>query len=141
MIMSSITNLKPKNISMKNTDGKNTRTNITKMFLPGFFEGYYLPHKFGFDTRKNVASNEILAGTLSREEASGRLTQPPYDTDQMLQDKEYIAKKLGITTEEFDAIIEAPKRTPTDYKNSMWLIKLGITISKILGLENRNLKV
>lgn len=106
-----------------------------------FFEGYYLPHKFGFDTRKNVASNEILAGTLSREEALERLAQPPYDTDQMLQDKEYIAKKLGITTEEFDAIIEAPKHTPTDYKNSMWLIKLGITISKILGLENRNLRV
>ncbi len=106
-----------------------------------FFEGYYLPHKFGFDTRKNVASNQILAGTLSREDALKRLEQPPYDPDQMLQDKEYVAKKLGITTEEFDAIIEGPNHVPADYKNSMWMIKLGVAVSKMLGMENRNLRI
>ena len=106
-----------------------------------FFEGYYLPHKFGFDTRKNVASNEILAGTLTREEALKRLEQPPYDPDQMQQDKEYVAKKLGISVEEFDSIIESPCKTPADYKNSMWMIKIGATISKILGMENRNLRI
>lgn len=106
-----------------------------------FFEGYYLPHKFGFDTRKNVASNEILAGTLTREEALKRLEQPPYDPDLMEQDKEYIAKKLGITTEEFDHIINGPNKTPSDYKNSMWTIRLGVAVSKMLGLENRNLRV
>ena len=106
-----------------------------------FFEGYYLPHKFGFDTRKNVASNEILAGTLTREEALERLSHPPYDEDQMMQDKEYVAKKLGITVEEFDKIIEGPKKTPADYKNSMGLIKLGVAVSKLLGMENRNLRL
>ena len=106
-----------------------------------FFEGYYLPHKFGFDTRKNVASNEILAGTLTREEAIKRLEQPPYDPEMMQQDKEYVAKKLGISVEEFDAIIEKPKKTPADYKNMMWLIKLGATVFKMLGIENRNLRI
>ncbi len=106
-----------------------------------FFEGYYLPHKFGFDTRKNVASNEILAGTITREEALARLDTPPYDPDQMIQDKEYVAKKLGITVEEFDAIIDGPNHTPADYKNSMWMIKLGVKVSKLLGMENRNLRI
>lgn len=106
-----------------------------------FFEGYYLPHKFGFDTRKNVASNEILAGTLTRDEALRMLEQPPYDPDQMQQDKEYVAKKLGISVEEFDSIIESPCKTPADYKNSMWMIKLGAAISKMLGMENRNLRI
>ena len=106
-----------------------------------FFEGYYLPHKFGFDTRKNVASNEILAGTLTREQALKRLSKPAYDPDQMMQDKAYVAKKLGISVEEFDAIIEGPKHTPADYKNSMWMIKLGVKISKLLGMENRNLRI
>lgn len=106
-----------------------------------FFEGYYLPHKFGFDTRKNVASNEILAGTISREEALARLERPPYDPDQMIQDKEYVAKKLGITVNEFDEIIDGPNHTPMDYKNSMWMIKMGVAVSKLLGLENRNLRV
>lgn len=106
-----------------------------------FFEGYYLPQKFGFDTRKNVASNEILAGTLTREEALLRLEQPPYDIEQMLQDKEYIAKKLGVSLREFDEIIEGPNKTPADYRNSMWMIKLGVAISKLFGIENRNLRI
>lgn len=106
-----------------------------------FFEGYYLPHKFGFDTRKNVLSNQILAGTMTREEALRILEKPSYDPDLMVQDKEYVAKKLGITVQEFDEIIESPNKTPTDYKNSMWLIKLGVFVSKLLGMENRNLRV
>ena len=106
-----------------------------------FFEGYYLPHKFGFDTRKNVLSNRILAGTITREEALQVLSEPPYDPDQMQLDKEYVAKKLGISTEEFDEIIEGPKKTPSDYKNSMWLFKFGVAVSKLLGIEKRNLRV
>lgn len=106
-----------------------------------FFEGYYLPHKFGFDTRKNVLSNQILAGTMTREEALQILEKPSYDPDLMVQDKEYVAKKLGITVQEFDEIIESPNKTPADYKNSMWLIKLGVFVSKLLGMENRNLRV
>ena len=53
-----------------------------------FFEGYYLPHKFGFDTRKNVYSNQILAGTMKRDEALELLKKPSYDPDLMEQDKE-----------------------------------------------------
>ena len=106
-----------------------------------FFEGYYLPHKFGFDTRKNVLSNQILAGTMTREEALQILENPSYDPDLMVQDKEYVAKKLGISVQEFDDIIEGPNKTPADYKNSMWLIKLGVFVSKLLGMENRNLRV
>lgn len=106
-----------------------------------FFEGYYLPHKFGFDTRKNVLSNQILAGTITREEALQILKKPSYDPDLMIQDKEYVAKKLGISVQEFDDIIEGPNKKPSDYKNSMWLIKLGVFVSKLLGMENRNLRV
>ena len=106
-----------------------------------FFEGYYLPHKFGFDTRKNVLSNQILAGTMTRDEALKILEQPPYDTDVMIQDKEYIAKKLGVSVKEFDEIIEGPNKTPADYKNQMWMIKAGVFVSKLLGMENRNLRV
>lgn len=105
-----------------------------------FYEGYYLPHKFGYDTRKNVFSNQILAGTMKREEALERLKENPYDIDQMKQDKEYIAKKLGITTKEFEDIIEGENRTPFHYKNSYGLIMFAVKISKLLGLEKRNLR-
>lgn len=105
-----------------------------------FFEGYYLPHKFGFDTRKNVYSNQILAGTMKRDEALELLKKPSYDSDLMEQDKEYIAKKLGISTEEFDEIIAGENKTPLDYKNSMWLLKIGVGICKLVGIENRNIR-
>lgn len=105
-----------------------------------FFEGYYLPHKFGYDTRKNVLSNEILVGTMTRDEALKILEQPPYDPEQAELDKAYVAKKLGITTEEFDEIINQPNKTPADYKNSMWLLKASVALSRLLGIENRNLR-
>lgn len=105
-----------------------------------FFEGYYLPHKFGFDTRKNVYSTQILAGTMSREEAIEALKTNPYDPDLMEQDKEYIARKLGITVREFEKIIEGRNKTPMDYKNDFWMIQLGIRICRMLGIENRNIR-
>lgn len=105
-----------------------------------FFEGYYLPKKFGFDTRKNVLSTEILCGTKTREEALKILEEPPYDQEQGELDKAYVAKKLGITTEEFDEIIARPNKTPKDYKNILWLLKIGVAISRILGIEDRNMR-
>lgn len=105
-----------------------------------FFEGYYLPHKFGYDTRKNVLSNEILVGTMTRDEAIKILEQPPYDSEQAELDKAYVAKKLGISTEEFDEIINQPNKTPADYKNSIWMLKLSVFVSRMLGIEDRNMR-
>ena len=105
-----------------------------------FFEGYFMPHKFGFDTRKNVLSNEILAGTMTREEALKILEHPPYDPEQAELDKAYIAKKLGVSTEEFEEIIARPNKTPEDYKNSLWLLKTGVFFSRLFGIENRNIR-
>lgn len=106
-----------------------------------FFEGYYLPRKFGFDTRKNVCSNQILAGTMTRDEALEILSRPPYDPVQMELDKAYVAKKLGVSVQEFDEIIALPNKTPADYRNEMWVIRAGVVLSKLLGIEKRNLKV
>ncbi len=106
-----------------------------------FFEGYYLPHKFGFDTRKNVLSNQILAGTMTRKKAIEILNTPPYSPDQMEEDKEYLAKKMGVTPKEFENIIEQPNKTPKDYKNEIWTIRLGVWICRFLGIERRNIRV
>ncbi len=105
-----------------------------------FFEGYYLPHKFGWDTRRAVCSSQILAGTMTRDEALKILQKPPYEEKQMKKDLAYIAKKLNITTEEFEEIIEGENKTVYDYPNSYWLIKLGLIIYRILGADSRNLR-
>lgn len=105
-----------------------------------FFEGYYMPKKFGYDTRKNVLSNMIHAGTITRDEALKILEQPPYDEEQSRLDLEYIAKKLGVTAHEFEQIIARPNKTPQNYKNQMWLMKLSVWMSRKLGIENRNIR-
>lgn len=105
-----------------------------------FFEGYYLPHKFGFDTRKDVYSTQILNGTMTREEALRQLETDPYDHDQMMEDKAYIAKKLGITDSEFDEIIAGENKTPFDYKNSYGIISFMVKLAKLLGVESRNIR-
>lgn len=105
-----------------------------------FYEGYYMPHKFGFDTRKNVLSNQILAGTITREEALEILSEPPYDEDQALLDKAYVAKKLGVSTEEFDEIIDGPCMQPSDYRNTTHLIEAAVKVAKLFGLESRNIR-
>lgn len=104
-----------------------------------WYEGYFLPHKFGYDTRRNVLSNQILAGTMTREDAKKILEQPPYDPEQMEEDKEYIAKKLGVSTEEFEKIIEGENKTIYDYKNERELIHLAVQIAKMVGVEKRNI--
>ena len=88
-----------------------------------------------------MLSNQILAGTVTREEALGILETPPYDPAQMQEDKAYIARKMGITAEEFDRIIARPPKTPRDYKNMLWLIRFGVWVSRRLGAERRNIRV
>ena len=105
-----------------------------------FYEGYYLPHKFGYDKRKCYFSNEILAGTMTREEALAELEKPAYDPQQMEEDKAYIAKKLGISTEEFQTIIDGENKTFLDYKNSWGLIQFGIVVLRKLGIEKKKFR-
>jgi N-acetyl sugar amidotransferase len=73
-----------------------------------YFQGYYLPTKFGFDKRKAHLSSLILAGQKTRDEALKELSEPPYDPALRLQDHRFVAKKLGVTTDELEAIIARP---------------------------------
>src|SRR2546429_6523450 len=65
-----------------------------------FYEGYWLPVKFGFDTRRVQYSSMILTGQMTREEALADLAQLPYDEKTNAQDFEYISTKLGISVAE-----------------------------------------
>jgi len=105
-----------------------------------FYEGYYHPHKFGIDKRKCHFSSLILSGQMTRDEALAELATSPYDEDQMLEDMEYIAKKLGVTIEEFEGIISGENRTYEDYRNSFGLIRAAVRFARWTGVENRNFR-
>ncbi|MCY1151250.1 MAG: N-acetyl sugar amidotransferase [Sphaerochaetaceae bacterium] len=108
--------------------------------LTRFYEGYYLPTKFGYDKRKSYLSNMILTKEITRDEALAVLKQSPYDEQLIQDDLEYIAKKLGISKKEFEKIINGKNKTYKDYKNSLKLIQFAIKCAKLLGQENRNFR-
>ena len=73
-----------------------------------FYQGYILPRKFGVDKRRAHLSNLILTGEISREAALAELQQPTYDEALQQADKAYVAKKLGWSEAEFEAILDQP---------------------------------
>ena len=105
-----------------------------------FYESYWLPLKFGFDKRKNHLSSLILTKQLSREAALDRVSRTELPEKELLQEFEYVAKKLDFTVEELRKHFEAPNKTFKDYKNNFKLITLGTRILQLLGIEKRAFK-
>ncbi|MCW8965553.1 MAG: N-acetyl sugar amidotransferase [Candidatus Pacearchaeota archaeon] len=100
-----------------------------------FYEGYWLPKRFGYDTRKVQYSSLILTGQMSREEALEKLSKPAYDEDMIEHDFEYVATKLGITVDELQSYMDLPKKTYTDYKSQQAIYNIGAKVLKTLGVE------
>jgi N-acetyl sugar amidotransferase len=100
-----------------------------------FYEGYWLPTRFGYDTRRVQYSSLILTGQMTREEALQRLNLPAYDPSTIDDDFEYVATKLGISVQELRGYHEMPLKTYKDYKNQEWLFDLGAKTLKALGIE------
>jgi N-acetyl sugar amidotransferase len=80
-----------------------------------FFQAYILPQKFGYDKRRAHWSTLVLSGTVTREEALSSMEEPICDPDLLRQDKEFVIKKLGVTAEEFESIMQLPKKSIADY--------------------------
>lgn len=80
-----------------------------------FYQGYILPVKFGYDKRRCHLSSLICSGELTREAALKELEKPTYSPAMQEEDREYVVKKLGLTDDEFEGILAAPKKTIWDY--------------------------
>ncbi len=102
-----------------------------------FVECFWLPRKFGVERRKAHLSSLILTKQMTREEALARIAEPEIDEQTMIQDFEYVAKKLDLTVAEFQKLFEGENRSYRDYKNKMALITLGTNVVRLLGMEKR----
>ena len=111
--------------------GKHHESRFTK-----FFQTYYLPVRFGYDKRLAHLSSMIISGLISRDMALTEMNKPLYDNLEIVADKEYIAKKLDISTEDLDNFISLPKKSYRDYKSNEKWFKLGFKVRNYL----RNLK-
>lgn len=100
-----------------------------------FYEGYWLPVKFGYDKRRAHFSSLILTGQMTRDDALQRIAQPAYDEETVAHEFEYVATKLDLTVEELRALMNGPNRSYRDYKSSMPLIELGTRVLRGLGVQ------
>jgi N-acetyl sugar amidotransferase len=100
-----------------------------------FYEGYWLPTRFGFDTRKVQFSSLILTGQMTRGDALEKLKDPAYDPEMIEHDFEYVATKLGISVNDLQKLMDLPKQTYKDYKSQQSIYNFGAFVLKKLGLE------
>lgn len=86
-----------------------------------FFQGYYLPTKFGFDKRRAHLSTLICSGQSTRDEALAEIQKPIYSEDLLREDMEFVLKKFGLTQAEFNALLHAPPKPHIEYPSRYFL--------------------
>jgi N-acetyl sugar amidotransferase len=112
------------NVGWKSYGDKHHESVFTK-----FFQGYYLPTKFGFDKRKAHLSSMILSGQITRDQALEELSKLPYKESEIGFQKDYISKKLGISLEELESHIKNANCKDDDFPS-------GIKIQQqLIGLK------
>jgi len=100
-----------------------------------FFEGYWLPERFGFDTRRVQYSSLILTKQMSRVDALKKMEKPAYNSETIEDEFKYISTKLQISYEELKGYFNMPKKFYWDYKNQENIFKIGAKVLKFLGIE------
>ena len=100
-----------------------------------FYEGYWLPKKFGYDKRRAHFSSLILTGQLSRDDALARIAKPAYNADNLAEDFEYIATKLDLSVAELQQIMDGPNKSYKDYANAMSMIEVGTRVLRAVGVQ------
>ncbi len=99
-----------------------------------FYEGFWLPGKFGYDVRRVQFSSLILTGQMTREDALERLKTPPLDTATIAQETAFVAAKLRITEEELMGYFRSPNKTHRDYRSQDSVYRVGAWAMRLLGL-------
>jgi len=101
-----------------------------------FFQGWWLPTKFGYDKRLAHLSSLIISGQISREEALKEMETECYTLQMMEEDRELILKKLNMSQDEWKKVINSPVHNHDEYAQSSFFPKLLIfglnTIRRIL---------
>lgn len=100
-----------------------------------FYEGYWLPTRFGYDTRRVQFSSLIVTGQMTREDAIEELKLSPYNIDTIKEDIQFIANKLNISVDELTKYHSMEKKWWYDYDNEKKIFDLGAKILQFFKIE------
>lgn len=105
-----------------------------------FYESYWLPSRFGYDTRRVQFSSLIVTGQLDRESALEQLAKPSC-TEQYARDEfEFVANKLDISVGELYGYHSMPKKWFSDYRNSKWIFDIGAKVLNVFNKDKASIK-
>ena len=99
-------------LDWKDYGGKHYESKYT-----GFIQSYYLFKKFNIDYRRATLSTQICTGAVDRISALEHLKSQPYKEDVVQKEMAYISKKLGVSLNELESIIDQPAKWYWDYPN------------------------
>ncbi len=102
-----------------------------------FYQGYILPTKFNVDKRKPFLSTMIMTGQISRENALESLRMPPYDELLLIQDRQFVMKKLGFSDSDFESYMSSKDLSHFSYPS---ITKYENKIRRILSPLKRIFK-
>ncbi|MFM2360392.1 MAG: hypothetical protein RLY16_2385 [Bacteroidota bacterium] len=114
-------------LGWKDYGGKHYESIITR-----FYQGYILPRKFGIDKRRAHLSTLIASNQITREAALEALQAPLISEDILAQDLIFVPKKLGISPEAFEAIMQLPAKSHYDYRTDKKLREMIFSINRKL---------
>ena len=63
------------------------------------------------------------------------MSRPPYDEEDIAQEFEYVATKLGISVDELQSYMDAPNKSYRDYRSQEQVYWLGARVMRFFGLE------
>jgi N-acetyl sugar amidotransferase len=95
-----------------------------------WFQGFYLPKKYGIDKRLAHFSSLIISGQLSRDEAMKKMSVNSYSVSLAKEDTSYVKKKLEIGDEEFLKIINDSPKSDLNYsKTRLYMQKISFFVN------------
>jgi N-acetyl sugar amidotransferase len=125
-----------KELGWRDYGGKHYESVFTR-----YFQGYYLPHKFGFDKRLAHYSSLILSEQMTRDEALAMMESTNYPESLRKQDHEFIAKKLGVTVDELEEIESRPPVDWSEYPNAAASTRRIFSATAAVGRVLRKLRI
>ena len=99
-----------KKLNWKDYGGKHYESIWTR-----FYQGYILPVKFGIDKRTAHLSALICSGQITRQAALEQMKEKPYDPALQEQDLHFVLKKLGLSREEWETIMNTAPKSHKDF--------------------------
>jgi N-acetyl sugar amidotransferase len=80
-----------------------------------WYQGWYLPLRWGYDKRRAHLSSLICAGEISRSDALSVLASPSYDPETQKEDIDYVMKKFGLSQNQLNDLMAAPRLHYRDF--------------------------